>query len=312
MKKTDQIAILGAGLAGLTAARALADAGHNVTVFEKGRGLGGRMASRRKDGWRFDHGAIVLRPSDDDFAAFTAQNDAEGNAAYWNDAAGWIGLPGMSGAVKPIANGLTIHTQAEVTALERGVDGWVLQGPTAAAGLQFHQLILAIPQPQAHRLLSPWPQLQAQIEPAQMDPCWTLMVGFGARLPTDMTYSNDGNGPIAVIARETAKPGRDLPGDGWVIQANADWSRTHLEWDRTAVETALMDAFFAALGCNAVSPNISMAHRWRYALTSRPLGQSYLNDASLGLSICGDWCLGSGAQDAFNSGRRLAEARLSE
>lgn len=50
MKKKDRVAVVGAGLAGLIAARAMADVGHTVAVFEKGRGLGGRMASRRKNG----------------------------------------------------------------------------------------------------------------------------------------------------------------------------------------------------------------------------------------------------------------------
>lgn len=138
------------------------------------------------------------------------------------------------------------------------------------------------------------------------------MVGWDAPLATDMTYANDVNGPISVIARETAKPGRDLPGDGWVIQANADWTRQHLEWDRAEVVPPILDAFFGALGCTLVAPAISMGHRWRYALASKPLGQPYLTDVALGLSVCGDWCLGPTALDAFSSGRRLATALLSD
>lgn len=312
MKKTDQIAVVGAGLAGLTVARALSDAGHSVVVFDKGRGLGGRMASRRREGWRFDHGAIALRPTEENFTDFIKQNEAEGYAAHWDDADGWTGLPGISSSVKPLADRLTIHKQAEVTGLDRGDNGWVLHGPATAAGMTFDRLILAIPQPQALRLLSPWPDLQAQIEPARMDPCWTLMVGFDTPLPTDLTYANDCKGPIHVIARETAKPGRDLPGDGWVIQASADWSETNLEFEHEEVEARLLQAFFALVRCAPVAPLVSMAHRWRYAQTSKPLGQAYLNNGALGLSLCGDWCLGHTAQDAFTSGRSLAAALLSE
>lgn len=312
MKKTDRIAVVGAGLAGLTVARALSDEGYCVVVFDKGRGLGGRLASRRREGWRFDHGAIALRPTEEIFTDFIKQNEAEGYAAHWDDADGWTGLPGISSSVKPIAAGLTIHKQAEVIGLDRGASGWVLHGPATAVGMTFDRLILAIPQPQAHRLLWPWPDLQAQIEPAQMDPCWTLMVGFDAPLPTDLTYASDCEGPVDVIARETAKPGRDLPGDGWVVQASADWSKTNLEFEQHEVEAPLLQAFFAVVGCAPVAPVISIAHRWRYAQTSKPLGQAYLNDVALGLSLCGDWCLGHTAQHAFNSGRSLAAALLSE
>lgn len=308
MQKTDRIAVIGAGLAGLTAARALVDAGFGVTIFDKGRGLGGRMASRRKDGWRFDHGATVLRPTDDAFAAFMTKTEAKAHAAQWQD--GWVGLPGMSGTVKPLAAGLTLHNQAELTALEHGTNGWTLHGAQAASGLEFDRLILAIPQPQAYRLLSPWPQMQAQIAAVEMAPCWTLMAGFDTPLPVELTHARYPDGPIAVIAREGTKPGRDLPGDGWVIQASAEWSRTYLEQERADVQGPLLDAFFAKLGCVPATPTICMAHRWRYALTSIPLGQAYLNDNALGVSVCGDWCLGDTAPHAFTSGRRLAETLI--
>ena len=312
MQKTDRIVVIGAGLAGLTVARALADAQHSVVVFDKGRGLGGRMASRRRDGWRFDHGAVVLRPTDAAFATFISRSEAMGHAATWEDADGWVGMPGRSDFVKPTAAGLTIHNQAEVTGLAHGPDGWTLHGPDAADGQCYDRLILAIPQPQAHRLLAPWQTLQTQIDGASMAPCWTLMVGFDTPLSVDITYAKYTDGPIGVIARETAKPDRALPGDGWVVQASAEWSAQHLEDAPEDVQARLLDAFFATLGCTAAPPAISMVHRWRYAQTSTPLGQPYLNDTSLGLSICGDWCLGPTAQHAFESGSRLAAALISE
>jgi len=312
VKIDDQVAVIGAGLAGLTVARALTDAGHSVVVFDKGRGLGGRMASRRRYGWRFDHGAIVLRPTDEGFSTFLTQTEDQGFAAPWKDAGGWTGLPGMSGCVKPVVQSLTIHTQAEVTGLERRGDKWTLQGDEQSEGLQFDQLILAIPQPQALRLLSPWPDLQALIAPAEMDPCWTVMVGFETPLPTDDSYAKDLSGPISVIARETAKPGRELPGDAWVIQASAEWSSAHLEREQTEVVPPLLAAFFASVDCPPVAPVIGMAHRWRYALTRKPLGQPHVRADAVGLSICGDWCLGHSAQDAFNSAHSLASELLAE
>ncbi|MBT8412554.1 MAG: FAD-dependent oxidoreductase [Octadecabacter sp.] len=312
MPNTTQTAIIGAGIAGLTCARALADAGQRVVVFDKGRGLGGRMASRRADGWRFDHGAIVLRPTSNAFATFLSDAQAQGAAAHWPDADGWVGLPGMSSLVKPLTEGFDIVTAERVTNLHKTPAGWTLEGPGRAANLTFDQVMLAIPQPQALDLLAPWPALTGQFTTAEMQPCWTLMVGFDTPLSTDIAYSNTCDSPIAVIARETAKPGRKLPGDGWVIQANADWTHTHLELEPSEIVPLLLSAFFETVGCAPVLPTITMAHRWRYGLTSTPLGQPHLLDASLGLGLCGDWCLGDTAQAAFDSGRSLARAILAE
>ena len=306
MNDTERTAIIGAGLAGLTCARMLVDAGHSVVVFDKGRGLGGRMASRRKDGWRFDHGAVVLRARDDGFAAFLAGVSDSGHAERWESADGWAGVPGMSSVVKAMAQGLEIVASQRVEGLDKTDAGWRVMGPDHPANTVFDRVILAIPHPQAQDILSPWPTLSAQIETAQMQPCWTLMVGFDAMLATDVAYCNTCNDPIAVIARETAKPGRKLPGDGWVVQASADWTRAHLELEPAQIETLLLAAFFTAIGCDPIPPAISMAHRWRYGLTSTPLGTSHVLDAPLGIGMCGDWCLGHTAQDAYDSGRAMA------
>lgn len=310
MTQNTQTAVIGAGLAGLACARALSDAGQRVVVFDKSRGLGGRMASRRAGEWRFDHGAVVLRPTNDAFTAFLHETQASGAAAHWQGAGGWTGLPGMSSIVKPLAAGLDIVTAGQVTGLRETASAWAVEGPDSAANLVFDRIVLAIPQPQALDLLAHWPALTEQIASVEMQPCWTLMAGFDRALPTDMAYTNTCDSPIAVIARDTAKPGRILPGDAWVIQADAAWTRAHLELGEPAVTDRLLAAFFEAIGCRPLPPVITMAHRWRYGLTAAPLGKPHLLDASLGLGLCGDWCLGETAQAAFDSGQSLARAIL--
>ena len=52
-----RIGVLGAGMAGLSAAHALREQGHDVVVIDKARGPGGRMRTRRNEDLRFDHGA---------------------------------------------------------------------------------------------------------------------------------------------------------------------------------------------------------------------------------------------------------------
>ena len=312
LTKTEHIAVVGAGLAGLTCARALADEGFAVTIFEKSRGLGGRMASRRKDAWRFDHGAVALRPTNDAFVGFLMNLHDHGHTTRWDAADGWTGVPGMSSVVKTLAEGLNIIPSQRITGLVKTGAGWIMKGPDFAGKQVFDRAILAIPQPQALEILSPWPSLVAQIEMARMGPCWTLMAGFDTILSTDVTYSNSGTGPISVIARETDKPGRSLPGDSWVIQADANWSCDHLELDPARIEPLLLTAFFEAIACPPVAPVISMAHRWRYGVTTTPLGQNHVIDMLLGLAVCGDWCLGHNAQAAYDSGHSLAAAIIAD
>lgn len=57
-----RVGIVGAGAAGLAAARELRGQGHAVVVFEKSRGFGGRIATRRVGPYTFDTGATSIAP----------------------------------------------------------------------------------------------------------------------------------------------------------------------------------------------------------------------------------------------------------
>lgn len=286
--------VIGAGLCGLTVAAGLARAGVSVTVLDKSRGLGGRLATRRVGGWRFDHGAQYLRPKSPDFAAFLD----ELRAVDWPGVAGArVGQPGMSALVRPLADGLDVRTGARVAGLTR-VDGvWIATDADGAALADASRVVLAVPAPQAAALLRGDP-LGAQAGAVPMDPCWTLMVAFDAR-PDLPDARRDGGGALGWIARDGSKPGRS--GETWVAQASADWTRAHLHLPRAAAASALLDQLRQRAGGRLPGVLHADAHRWLYAQTAAPLGQGCLADPARGLVIAGDWCLGPRAESAFHS-----------
>ncbi|MEM1314666.1 MAG: FAD-dependent oxidoreductase [Pseudomonadota bacterium] len=309
-------AVLGAGLAGLTCARALAEAGREVVVYDKSRGLGGRLAQRRAEGpsgedLRFDHGAQYLTAETPEFRELLETLEAAGAAARWSpegfDAKDrWVGLPGMSGLVRPLAAGLDIWAQKEAIAVELLADGWHVGFADGALEGPFEALALALPAPQAARLL---PAAAEALEAVEMEPCWTLMVAFEAQ-PGGLPEAAAGDGPLAWIARNAAKPGR--PGtECWVVQASPEWSREYLELDKAEA----CDALLRLLGETGVAPRVdwAAAHRWRYARASKPLGAPVLEIEGPGgerAVLGGDWTLGVKAEHAFLSGRAMAERLL--
>ncbi|MFN3688971.1 NAD(P)-binding protein [Salinarimonas sp.] len=118
------VAIVGAGLSGIVAARDLAAVGFRVRVFEKSRGVGGRMATRRGDAGAFDHGAQYMRATGADFAREVAALEAQGVLARWQIEGGvYVGMPGMSAPVKRLAEGLARENAIETGFAVAAVEG---------------------------------------------------------------------------------------------------------------------------------------------------------------------------------------------
>ena len=307
------IAIVGAGIAGLSCAARLAEAGAPVSLFDKGRAPGGRLSTRRAEtrlgAVSFDHGAQYFTARDPDFRRQVADWQRDGIAAPW-PAAGddaWVGVPGMNAPARALAGGRAIALSCRIDAIARDGAGWHLVGADTGA---FDRAVVALPAEQAAALLRPVaPEMAALAAATPSDPCWTAMASFAAPLaiPGDVVKRA---GPIGWAARNSAKPGRGGP-ESWVVQASPDWSRRHLEETPEAVLPLLLSALGDVTGNPLPEPVHAAAHRWRYA-RSGTLGQDTLWDAALGLGACGDWLLGPRVEAAWLSGRRLADAMLAD
>ncbi len=298
------VIIIGAGLTGLTCARHLADRGVDSILLDKGRGIGGRLSTRRGDGVQFDHGAQYITPDSSAFRALLEQAEREGAAARLADKPeSFVGLPGMTGLAKFIGRGLDIRQNIRVQTLRRSNTGWGLSWD--GGGLAANRVVMTVPVPQAIDLLVET-SLSRALDQVRMDPCLTLMVAAEAEATFNMFRDPDAD--IAWIARDSSKPGR--PGTPcWVAQASADFSRRHLESSQEEIAEIMLQRVAAKLGLTS-QPTYLSAHRWRYALTAHPLGQSHLQDDTGTLFVGGDWCLGASAEDAWQSGCALADAVL--
>jgi renalase len=308
-----RIGVIGAGLAGLSCARVLQAAGAEVELFDKGRGAGGRMATRRIETPQgpaaFDHGAQYLTARHPAFQAEVAAWAAAGRAAPWRAAGedAWVGVPSMNAPLKALAEGLDVRWGARVERLQQDGTKWRILGEGFQAE-GFDAVATALPAEQTSGLLQPIaPELAEVAAQTPSQPCWTVMAAFADRLPIgpDVLKSQ---GPVSWAARNSAKPGRSGL-EAWVIQASPEWSRARLEDEPAAVAPDLVAAFFGAAQASAAPPLHLAAHRWRYARSGRA-GREVLWDERLRLGACGDWLEGPRVENAWLSGRRLAHALL--
>ncbi len=299
------VAIIGAGMAGLSCARALLDRGMTVTVYDKGRAPGGRVATRIAGAYVFDHGTPWL----DEPYGLPLQR--------W--LAGWVGVPTM--AAIPLAIGVPdVRSGRHVSYFHFASGGWNVRHRAARGtppGLisaedgivdgPYDRLVLAIPSPQAAPLLAACAceAVAVDVRPATMVPCWTLMAGW--EQPGAANFAPPPE-PIAQWAIDSARPGRPVAPFCVTAHATAAWSVEHVYDDPATVQAALLAAVMAMTGRDT-PPDFAAVQRWRFARTEAPLGRPCL-DAGRGLVICGDWCLGPDVGDAIASGQAAAAAIL--
>ncbi|WP_295748800.1 NAD(P)/FAD-dependent oxidoreductase [Undibacterium sp.] len=326
-----QIAIVGAGIAGLTAARQLQSQGHHVTIYEKSSGVSGRMSTRQTEVGGFDHGAQYFTASSDRFKKEIADWVKVGWVVPWEgklvklDAAittpadrsrkRYVPTPGMSSLGKQLAHGLDVRTEQQVMALEPFDKQWLLLiksdmvAVPASAG-PFDAVIIATPPEQARPLLTGHSEFSKILNSVHMEPCWTLMLGFQNALNLDYDGAWIANSRLGWISRDTSKPDHRA-GERWVCHATAAWSKKHLEEDPDRIKEKLSKAFHEATG-SPIQAVHAVAHRWRYSEACQPLAQANLWDAKKGLGLCGDWFAvglegGGRVENAFLSGLALAK-----
>jgi renalase len=329
--KVGRVAVIGAGIAGLACAITLAWAGVGVTLLEKSRRPGGRVATRRVEGLSFNHGAQFATARGREFAGLLAGLAAQGIAAGWPEAGGdgrrMSFRPGMSALPAAMAEqariaGAELRTGRQAAFLH-GADGsWQVRhldagdirpGATASEGGElsgpFDAVLIALPGHQAGSLLATAGHRFANMaNAAVLAPCWAVMARFAEPVAgCDVRQSTTSSSAWA--AREGSRPGSEAAADHWVLHASSGWSRAHLEDSAEDAAAALIAAFRAEAG--AAAPDLVLAHRWRYALTETPLGEACLWDDAGRLGLCGDWCLGGRVEAAYDSGTALARAVIS-
>lgn len=317
-----KVAVIGAGLCGLTAGRLLQETGVSVEMFDKGRGPGGRMASRRRGEGALDHGAQYFTARDPRFREQVEKWAAAGVVAPWQGRLGvlkagaftpqqdgprrYVGVPRMSAVGRHWGQGLAVLPQTRIVSLSRRTDGWQLEDDQGHTWGGYGAVLVTLPPPQALELLGPDTPFSPVLKQVEMRPCWALMAAFEPRLETPYDGAFVHGSPLSWVARDSSKPGRPAA-DHWVIHAGTEWSEQHLEAAAAEVVAPLLRAFWQASGYPPVAAAWTQAHRWRYSIAAQALDQGCLADGDLRLAVGGDWCQGSRVEGAYLSGVSAAE-----
>ncbi len=270
------VLVVGAGMAGLTAAKELQANGLRVAVLDKGRGVGGRMATRRFGDAVFDHGAQFITGRDDQFLKSLNDWEAAGCAMEWcrgfeekpDGHMRWRGAPGMTGIAKNLAAGLDVRLQHQITALKRESGGWIAETKDGVS-LAARAVIQSAPVPQALTMFdaggwSPDSELRQRLEAITYERCLVAMALLkqSSKVPPPGGVSVQDGGPIAWLGDNHQKGISKYP--AVTIHATPEYSVANWDRDRLEVAAELIAAAAPWIGCETQE---LQAHGWKF---SRP------------------------------------------
>lgn len=293
------VLIVGAGAAGLSAARELHAAGRRVTVVDKGRVVGGRMATRDFDGGRFDYGAQFFTLRDEAFARVAAPWVESGVAALWHGQR-YRTPHGVRRLAEEMAAGLEVRCGVTLAGLDRDGKSWTARS-SAGEVFRARAVVLTPPVPQSLALLGP--PAPGGLSGIRYHKTITLLVRVegGLRLP-ESGYLMPPSGVLSWAADNFVKRISPVPG---CLTLHATHSFSEVRWDSPA-------SMVVAEMLGAAEPWIDgrvrafYLHRWRYAEPAETWSTPFYGDAGLALAIAGDAFGGPRVGGAVSSGLAAA------
>jgi predicted NAD/FAD-dependent oxidoreductase len=331
-------AVIGAGIAGLTAASNIIGAGYSVAVFEKARGTGGRLSSKRAaydDGkfMAFDLGCVSITAESSAFSDQLQRWHASGVIAPWwkddQNQTHYVALPRNSGLTRHLSTNIECHFSNKITSIQRIADTWHLfsdDGENVKLLAKSKNVIIAAPPAQAFDLLPADHRFKRDLENVTVGAQWVVGLEVNNDLSASSVMTYPQSGSIFSISQESRKPGRRDSGEQsdnecsstiLQIQASAEWTQQHLELSQEKVCSVLISELEHQLQ-QPLSTVHAYAHRWLYSCVTQGINnqQGYLWDEQ-GLGVIGDYfniatnidsnTHVKGVESAWLSGKQLSD-----
>ena len=320
------IAIIGAGFSGLSLASGLKDYA-SVTIFEKARGVGGRMSTRYADNFQFDHGAQFFTARSKRFQGFLKPFIEKQLVQEWHPKVvtlevgkkvykrdwfepHYVASPKMNVLCKTLSTEADVRLKVQIIQLSHELDGWFLIDSNQVRYGPFDWVASSAPAPQTQVLFPQDFSERKLIENTKMQGCYSLMLGFSDDLKLNWNAAKIKNSPIGWIAVNSSKPLRDS-GYSLLVQTTNEWAESNIGADRNGVQAFLIEELETLLQRNIKDAIYTNLQRWRYAKTvvDEDLeNNGYYMDEKLQLAACGDWCIEGHAESAYLSGCALSLA----
>ncbi len=304
--------VIGAGLSGLAAARTLESAGLGVLLLDKGRRVGGRMASCHFEGALFDYGAQFFSARDPEFRRLIDGFLGTAVAVPWFDRDGetrYCSPLGMNALPQYLAEGLRIICGVTVASVRRDQRLWRVVTEDGEV-YSTEVLVVTTPVPQALAFLELEEQAKKDLITIEYHRCLAILAvleGDSAiPAPGFLRVSQE---PLQTLADNRQK-GLDGDATGVTILATPAFSLLHWETPKEEAAKLLLAAAAPWLGSTVLHWRY---HRWRYSQPVQTFDDRYYGvEGDPPLVLAGDAFGGPRVEGAYLSGIAAANWLLAK
>ncbi len=322
----DKVAVIGAGISGLALANKLKKY-FEVVVFEKSRGYGGRVATRRAGEFIFDHGAQFFKVKTDEFREYIKPMIDKGIVDIWkarfveidngkitnnriwgDDPSNYVGTPSMNSIGKYMANGLDVRLSEKVANVAQGTK-WELYDEAGANIGEFDWVVSAIPPKQVIEMIPDVINLYSKISSYEMLACYSLMLGYEEKMDIGFDAALIKGADISWLSVNSSK----LPGANnttFLIHSTNKWASQNIDRDRDWVKGYLCNELSNLVPIKTESANYIGLQGWRYANIKKQNNIEFFLDKDNKFGLCGDWFVQGRIEAAYLSGSHLGDQML--
>jgi len=318
-----RVGIIGAGVAGLGAGRVIREAGHEVVVFEKSKGYGGRCATRRVGDYVFDHGATSVAPRGRAIEKLILSDlppdhlvkiqrpvlmhqmgRVMASSSPSSNIDRYCYSTGMAELGKRMADLLDVRLNTIVERVDRaGLQYEIL-------GERFDAVILTPPVPQTELLLGSLGETR-NFANSHYRPVLSVMLGYDVPLdtPYHAVVDPDQSEPLTWLSIESVKsPGRAPEGhSALVAQLSPSYSRWNYDADQAEIVKNTIVDVTRILGPAFQNPVVTDLKRWRYSQPETTVSFESVNRKGSKLLVASDGLIGGRIENAYDAGLQAAE-----
>ena len=318
------VAVIGAGLTGTTIASKLNEK-FDVKVFEKSRGVGGRMSTRRETPFIFDHGAQFFKVKTTVFKNFLSELFSQKIIQPWNfrlayfdgqnlskirfiqdEDRFYVGVPNMDAIIKHLSKNCNVILNTKIERIIKENDKWNLYDQNKKSYDSYDWVVLSLPAQQSLELITKKISFYPLIKKIKMKGCFSLMIGMSESLNLDYDAALIENEDIAWFAINNSKPGR-MKKTCLIINSSYEYASKNMNTSKEKVLKHLLCKSSKFLNYDLSKSNIIKIHQWKYVEAECSPIENFFIDHKEKIAVCGDWFINSRVEGAFISANELSK-----